>query len=214
MSEHIERELDAHREALELYCDPDSFLNEATGGRLFTRDGRRTMLATDDLLAGLHLALDETLGDAAGEVLYLFGCEWGKQNVIGFEQRFARAFGNPPADMLFSMVLQAWWWPLQASGFGTWRYDLEHHDEGLIYVDVWDSMVSAPAGGHAACHFYAGMFAAVFGHFANRELSAIEIQCTGTGESHCRFLVGSSRRINAPHFWRDRKSDGDPAHEL
>lgn len=55
--------------------------------------------------------------------------------------------------------------------------------------------------GKVACHYYAGMFAAVFSHFVKRELSGIEIQCYSMGEDYCKFLIGAAKRIQSAQFW-------------
>lgn len=198
-----EVDMSTRSHALHNYYEPHKFLQPSDSGRLVNRYRQRAMLVTEDFIVGFQVALEEEVGDAAGEIMYRCGYEWGKQDVVGFEQRFTQEFGAPPADMIFGMVLETWWWPLQVAGWGKWRYDLSHREEGLIFVDIWDSAVARSIGnvGHVVCHYYAGMFAAVFGHFANRELSGIEIQCYSMGEEYCKFLIGSAKRINAAQFW-------------
>ena len=100
-------------------------------------------------------------------------------------------------------MLETWWWPLQAAGWGKWSFDLSHRKEGLIFIDLYESAVAKSIGnvGSVVCHYYAGLFASVFSGFAKRELSGIEIQCYSSGEDFCKFLVGSSKRINAAQFW-------------
>ncbi|MGB1276258.1 MAG: V4R domain-containing protein, partial [Nannocystaceae bacterium] len=68
---------------------------------------------------------------------------------------------------------------------------------------LYDSAVAQSIGniGKVACHYYAGLFSAIFGFLAKRELSAIEIQCYSMGEDFCKFVIGSSKRINAAQFW-------------
>ena len=41
----------------------------------------------------------------------------------------------------------------------------------------------------------------MFGQLGGYEMSGIEIQCYSMGESFCKFLIGSSKRINAAQFW-------------
>jgi hypothetical protein len=53
------------------------------------------------------------------------------------------------------------------------------------------------------------MFAAVFSHLAKRELSGIEIQCYSMGEDFCKFVIGSSKRINAAQFWVQEGAKAD-----
>ncbi|MEL6543549.1 MAG: V4R domain-containing protein [Myxococcota bacterium] len=198
-----EIDMSSQTHTLHNYYEPEKFLQTEASGRLVNRYRQRAMLVTEDFIVGFQVALEEEVGDAAGEIMYRCGYEWGKQDVVGFEQRFTQEFGVPPADMIFGMVLETWWWPLQVAGWGKWRYDLSHREEGLIFVDIWDSAVARSIGnvGHVVCHYYAGMFASVFGHFANRELSGIEIQCYSMGEDYCKFLIGSAKRINAAQFW-------------
>lgn len=185
------------------HYDPEKFWLRDGEGRLRNRYEQRTMLVTEDFIVGYQQALEEEVGDAAAEIMYRCGYEWGKADVIGFEKRFQEEFGRPIQEAQSRMVLETWWWPLQASGWGTWNYDLSQLKEGLIFIDLFESAVAKSIGniGKVACHYYAGMFAAVFGHIAHTELSGLEIQCYSMGESFCKFLVGSSKRINAAQFW-------------
>lgn len=189
--------------ALHNKYEPHKFFHREELGRLVNAHRQRMMLVTEDLIVGFQVALEEEVGDAAGEIMYRCGFEWGRQDIAGFERRFGDEFGTSLADAKFGMMLETWWWPLQAAGWGAWRFDLSHRKEGLIFVDLFDSAVAKSIGniGKVVCHYYAGMFAAVFGHLARRELSAIEIQCYSMGEDFCKFLIGSSKRINAAQFW-------------
>lgn len=171
------------------------------------------MLATEDFVVSFQAALETELGDAAGEVMYQCGFKWGEKDIDDFMGRFETQFGYQPDGAALGFLLESWWWPLQASGWGVWKYDLSHRSEGLIFVDLYDSAVAKSIGnvGEVVCHYYAGMFAAVFGRLAKRELSAIEIQCYSMGEGFCKFLVGSSKRINAAQFW---VQEGASANEI
>lgn len=181
----------------------EKFLNREEPGHIVNVYGQRSILVSEDFIVGYQIALEEEVGDAASEIMYRCGVEWGRQDITGFETRFTEEFGRPPAEAKFGMMLESWWWPLQAAGWGAWRYDLSHRKEGLVFIDLFDSAVARSIGnvGKVVCHYYAGMFAAVFGHLAQRELSGIEIQCYSMGEDYCRFLIGSSKRINAAQFW-------------
>lgn len=181
----------------------DRFLRSRGAGELENAYGQRMALVSEDFIVGFQIALEEELGDAAIDIMYRCGFEWGSRDIRGFARRFAAEFGRPHGEANFGMMLETWWWPLQASGWGSWRYDLNHGSEGLIYIDLFDSAVAQSVGniGKVACHYYAGLFAAVFSFLAQRELSAIEIQCYAMGEDFCKFVVGSSKRINAAQFW-------------
>lgn len=182
---------------------PEKFFIKNERGRLINRYDQRMMLVPEDFIVSYQLALEEEVGEAAAEILYRCGFEWGRADISGFLKRFAEEFGKPMTDAHSGMALETWWWPLQASGWGTWSYDLTQLKDGLIFVDLYDSAVAKSIGniGKVACHYYAGMFAAVFGVLSNNELSGIEIQCYSMGEDFCKFLIGASKRINAAQFW-------------
>lgn len=181
----------------------DRFFDRRADGELRNRLGQRMMLVSEDFIVGYQVALEEELGDAASDIMYRCGFEWGRQDIRAFAKRYVDEFGTKINQANFGSMLETWWWPFQASGWGAWRYDLTHRKEGLIYVDLFDSAVAKSVGniGKVACHYYAGLFAAVFSYLAKRELSAIEIQCYSMGEEFCKFVVGSSKRINAAQFW-------------
>ncbi len=185
------------------YYQLDKFVHNDGLGKLVNKYKQRMMWVSEDFIAGFQMAISDEVGDAAGEIMYRCGYEWGLRDIQGFEKRFSEEFGKPIAEMVFGMVLETWWWPLQAAGWGGWQYDLSHRQEGLIFINLFDSAVAKSIGnvGKVVCHYYAGMFAAVFSHLARRELSGIEIQCYSMGEDFCKFLIGSAKRINAAQFW-------------
>lgn len=185
------------------HYEPAKYFVREAQGRLLNRYGQRMMLASEDFIVGYQLALEEEVGDAAAEIMYRCGLEWGKADMAGFETRFREEFGRPTSEAHARMVLETWWWPLQAAGWGAWNYDLAQIKEGLIFVDLYNSAVAKSIGniGKVACHYYAGLFAAAFGHIARADLSGLEIQCYSMGEEFCKFLVGASKRIHAAQFW-------------
>ena len=189
--------------ALHNVYEPWKFYSNDEAGRLVNRYKQRAMLVTEDFIVGCQAALEEEVGDAAGEIMYRCGYEWGKQDIAAFDKRMQEEFKRPIEEMVFGMMLETWWWPLQVAGWGAWKYDLTNKSQGIIFVDLYDSAVAKSVGnvGKVVCHYYAGMFAAVFGHLARYDLSGIEIQCYSMGEESCKFLIGSSKRINAAQFW-------------
>jgi predicted hydrocarbon binding protein len=185
------------------HYEPNKFFRREENGRLFNRYGQRMMLVTEDFVVGYQAALQEEVGDAAAEIMYRCGLEWGRADILGFAARYQEEFGQPMTEGHSRMVLETWWWPLQAAGWGSWSYDLTQLKEGLIFVDLYESAIAKSIGniGKVACHYYAGLFAAAFSYIARTDLSGLEIQCYSMGEEFCKFLVGASKRINAAQFW-------------
>ncbi len=185
------------------HYSPEKFWSRQPQGRLVDPYQQRMMLVTEDFIVGYQLALEEEVGEAAGEIMYRCGYEWGRADIASFERRFQAEFGRSMAEAHAGMALETWWWPLQAAGWGSWSYDMTQVKDGLIFVDLFESAVAKTIGpvGKVVCHYYAGFFAAVFGHIAGAELSGLEIQCYAMGETFCKFLIGASKRINAAQFW-------------
>jgi len=196
-------EVGGERVTMHNHYEPRKWLRRGEDGRLVDIHDQRCMLVSEDFIVGYQLALEEEIGDAASDIMYRCGFEWGRRDIERFTSRFPGEFGRSITDAKFGFLLETWWWPLQVGGWGAWRYDLTHRKEGLIFVDLFDSAVAKSVGnvGKVACHYYAGMFAAVFTHLSGRELSSIEIQCYSMGEAFCKFLIGSSKRISAAQFW-------------
>lgn len=187
------------------YSQSDYLARDREAGVVRQRTGARGLHVTEDFVVGLQAGLEAEVGDAAGMVMYRAGYEWALQDMKAFEPRFEQEFGGrttiSEANMIF--VLETWWWPLTAEGWGTWQVDLSRRSEGLILIDLYDSAVAKSLGniGKPVCFLYAGMLAGVFSYISKRDLSSIEIQCYATGAAYCRFLVGNDKRLNAATFW-------------
>lgn len=178
--------------------------SDPENGILRTYDGSRVANVSEDFIVGLQAGMEEEVGDAAGLILYKTGYEWGIEDMRTFEARMGPEFGgNALNEMNINFVLETWWWPLTAEGWGTWGFDFSYRKQGLIFVDLYDSAVakSLERVGKPVCYVYAGMFAAMFTYLSKKELSSIEIQCYANGEDYCKFLVGLDARVNAAKFW-------------
>ncbi len=186
------------------YFGKDDYLKrklEGTGLELGY--GGTGMMATEDFIVGLQEGLEAEVGEASAVIMYQCGLEWGKQDMERFEERFEGEFGQPMRSMNVNFVLETWWWPLTAAGWGNWRVDLERVKQGYIMVDLYQSAVahSLERIGKPVCHLYAGMLGGSMSVMVGNDLSCIEIQCYAMGEDHCRFLIGSDDRVDAAEFW-------------
>lgn len=186
------------------YFGADEFLRhrlEGTGLEL-GYDGLG-MMATEDFIVGLQQGLEAEVGEASAVIMYQCGLSWGRLDMQRFEARMEQEYGRAMREMNVHFVLEAWWWPLSAAGWGAWQVDMSRIDQGYIIVSLHNSAVaqSLERVGKPVCHMYAGLLAGAMTHVVGRELSAIEIQCYAMGEDHCRFLIGKDERIDAAEFW-------------
>lgn len=187
------------------YYDGVFYRHDAKHGVLTNVYGQRVVRVSEDFVVATLGTLEEEVGDAAGELMYRIGYEWGMEDMRSFTKRVQAEFEVALNKMAMGLMLETWWWPLQIEGWGAWRFDFRHAKQGLIFVDLFESAVAKSIGdiGKVVCYFYAGLFAAVFSVLAKRSLSCIEIQCYSMGEDYCKFLVSSSKRVNAASFWRN-----------
>jgi predicted hydrocarbon binding protein len=186
------------------YTDDQFFRGQPEKGLITNAYGQRVMRVSEDFVVAVLGGLEEELGDAAGEIMYKCGYEWGMEDMNSYAPRVQAEFEVAMNKMQMGLLLETWWWPLQIEGWGGWNYDLRQGKQGLIFIDLYESAVAQSLGnvGKVVCYFYAGMFAAVFSTLARRQLSCIEIQCYSMGEDHCKFLIATDKRVNAAAFWR------------
>lgn len=186
------------------YYDLQQYLrHKSRGSALELGYGGVGMMANEDFIVGLQEGLEAEVGEASAVIMYQCGLEWGRLDMERFEQRVVQEWGKPMREMNVNFVLETWWWPLTASGWGAWKVDLSRVKQGFIVVDVYNSAVaqSLEPLGKPVCHLYAGMLAGSLSVLVRKPLSAIEIQCYAMGEDNCRFLVASDKRVDAAEFW-------------
>jgi hypothetical protein len=133
----------------------------------------------------------------------MIGENWGKQDAIAFDIWFDKYYNLTLQTANLSFAMETWWWSFRAQGWGTWNLDLNSLKDGFIFVDLFDSAVAKTLGyvGKPVCHLYAGMLAGFFSAAFGKSLSSTEIQCYAMGNTYCRFLIGSEKRVSATEFW-------------
>jgi predicted hydrocarbon binding protein len=185
--------------------DPARGVVEAAGGR--------AMRVTEDFLAGLLEGLDGEVGDAAADVAYRCGYQWGVEDLQSFTTRARKQFETDVEKLPLGVALESWWAPLAAAGWGRWQYDFVQAKKGVILVDLRESAVAAAVGraGRPVCHLYAGLYAACFTTLSKRKLAAAEIQCAAAGAESCKILVSTRKHLDKVAAWR---RDGATAAEV
>lgn len=195
------------------YFDRHFYRHSPDKGILENVYGQRVMRVSEDFIVAVLGSLEDEVGEAAGEIMYKAGYEWGIEDMMGFSRRIQAEFELEMSKMNMGFLMEQWWWPLTIEGWGTWRYDFRQAKQGIIFVELYESVVAKSLGdiGQVVCHFYAGLFSAFFSVLARRSLACIEIQCYATGADFCKFLVSTEKRVNAASFWR---TEGASAKEI
>jgi len=181
----------------------DFFIPNPEQGVISDWNGMRNVLTSEDFIIGLQEGLEEEVGEASAAVMYTIGCEWGKKDAEFFAQWFEKDFNRSIRQTNLPFLLETWWWPFAAQGWGRWSIDMTDRKQGFMFISIYDSAVARTLGdvGKPVCHLYAGLFSGFFTSLVNKNLNCIEIQCYSMGENFCKFLLGGSDRIDAASFW-------------
>jgi hypothetical protein len=169
----------------------------------------RTLFASEDFIVGLIEGIEEEVGSASTVVMYNIGYEWGIRDAQFFRKWFSQEYEEEYQKKFHEhnsmFLLEAWWWPFTAQGWGNWEVDMSEQKNGFMFVNIFDSAVARTLGdvGKPVCHLYAGMFGGFFSGTVKQQLGCIEIQCYSMGETYCKFLLGKQDRIDAAAFWQN-----------
>lgn len=185
------------------YRFEDFFQFQPESGSITDWNNSRNILASEDFMIGLVEGLEEEVGNASAVIMYTIGLEWGKRDAEFFKQWFEPEFDQAIHRANSMFLLETWWWPFTTQGWGRWEVDMSDHKQGFLLVNLFDSAVARTLGdvGKPVCHIYAGLFGGFFGSMSKKPLNCIEIQCYSMGETYCKFLLGTSDRIDAAAFW-------------
>ena len=182
------------------------FFSFQTNGTIFDWNESRNVLVSENFIVGLIAGLEEEVGDASGVVMYNIGQQWGQKDAEFFRSWFLDEYGYDDFSQLNLMfVLEAWWWPFIAQGWGNWEVDMSEQKNGFMFINIFDSAVARTLGdvGKPVCHIYAGLFSGFFSSLIGKDLGCIELQCYAMGETYCKFLLGKKDRIDAASFWHN-----------
>ena len=167
---------------------------------------------SDDFFAALHQSLEQETADAAERILVETGRRWGAAEMQAFIARAPQLLGAPPESVHIGVLLQTWWWPRTAGGWGAATFDFRRAAQRLLVVDLRNSAEARasrerqrPEGSspRPACHLYSGYFAGGLGALAKRDLACIELQCRATGADACQFLLSTAAHVQQARQWRD-----------
>jgi uncharacterized protein len=176
-------------------------------GTLTDWNESRNILAGEDFIIGLIQGLEDEVGNASAVVMYNIGKAWGAKDAQFFRNWFKQEYEYEQTigQTNLSYLLEAWWWPFTAQGWGNWEVDFSEQKNGFMFVNIFDSAVARTLGnvGKPVCHLYAGLMAGFFSDLIQKPLGCIEIQCYAMGETYCKFLLGKQDRIDAAAFWQN-----------
>lgn len=175
-------------------------------GILQRADGRRSAALSIDFVQQFHFTLLEQFGDAAQDVLYRSGYEWGLQSMLQLSAKMNSAGASKFWERDSTELFRRWWEPLQEDGWGAAAFDFSRLGRGVMLVVLQHSAVAAALEGtdQPVCHFYAGLFGGAASFFQRVERHAVEIECRALGHAACRFVIGAAPDIDAAEAARQQ----------
>lgn len=180
-------------------------------GALRLADGQRIAVLPGAFFPQLSVGLDQPSGDHVRHAVYKLGYEWALQDMVRLSRQLAAEFGAGANLDLWQMdvkfVLDRWWAPLNAAGWGAWTLDLSSRTRRFAFVELHHSLVAAhsPGATQPSCHLYAGLFAGALSFFDRVESHSVEFQCASLGAPSCRFVVGPGPQVDEVESWRQQK---------
>ena len=154
-----------------------------------------------EFVRSLHFRMLETYGDDTQDMLYRSGYEWGLQEMKALNGRLREEYGGDSDlwQMDPKFVLDSWWAPLLAGGWGVWSISAAAKARGVTVIDLRHSLVAdaLPGAEYPVCHLYAGLFAGGLSFFERAERHGVEISCRAVGAEMCTFVIGPGGDIDS-----------------
>jgi uncharacterized protein len=164
-------------------------------------DDRPQPVGPLEFVRSLHFQMLETFGDDTQDMLYRNGYEWGLQEMRALNARLRAEYGAESDlwQMDPKFVLESWWAPLLAGGWGVWSINPTAKARGITVIDLRNSLVAdaLPGAEFPVCHLYAGLFAGAFSFFERTERHGVEINCRAAGAEMCTFVIGPGSEIDS-----------------
>lgn len=99
------------------------------------------MFVTEDFIIGLIEGLQEELGEASSVIMYDIGYQWGIKDCQFFHYWFEKEFKKKISELNSKYILEAWWWPFIAQGWGNWDVDFSEQQNDFMFINIFDSAV-------------------------------------------------------------------------
>ena len=185
------------------YRPSEYFDYNVPNGVIRNSAGTRMLTVPQELLAGVHGALDDETGAAAPIVLYNCGKWWGRRFIERHANELRRFYQKDAGELplaFFLQVLRRIW---ALYGYGRLDVSFELEDKGFIVVNVLNAPYSDTVGnlGRPTEALMAGVLAAIITNLAGRDLECAQTSCTSKGERQASFLVGTHARVEVLRSW-------------
>lgn len=180
-------------------------------GLITTRAGSRIIVLPEELIQGIHSAIEYETGRAWSLVTYLCGRRWGERLLATIREEW-RYYHRTSVDHVEFAVFEAWIREyFRFHGWGDLSIDFSREDDGLVMFrlknSILDRLLTDLAGGYVN-EIFCGLLAAWVSWFANAELECVEVESPQHGADQALLVIGLRERIEAAR--KARALGGDP----
>lgn len=181
------------------YYNDDYLTTNTRRGVTQNRAGTRLLALSSDFLMGLHTALAQECGEAAGLVFATCGKHWGRQFGVKFERELTEFYGRPLRELPMMHFEACLVEAFARHGWGLVSVDYSRQERGLIVVDLDHAIYAELLGKSAemADPLMSGLLAGFFSHLAGQELGAVQTQCPTQGHATSRYVLTLASRVEA-----------------
>lgn len=190
----------ALEESFRPYFLSDNYLSgQPNQGTLRVDGDERVVVLPEELICGLHRALEYETGHAWPIVAYTCGRKWGQRLLAHWRGEWARHYGVALDDAPFPHFEV---WLAEAFAFFGWgrlEVDFSLEQRGVVQCFLEQSVLARllkdVVEHDHVCEIFTGLFAAVISDLAGVELEALEVACEAGGHRRCHFVVAREAYI-------------------
>ena len=184
-------------------------------GTLSTDKSQRVVLLPEELIQGLHRSIEYETGHAWPIVAHTCGRKWGERLLKYWRLEWGHYYGLKIEEVQFPYFKVWLEEAFRFYGWGELSFDFELEDEGILQMELKDSVLARLLKGEIdsehVCEIFAGLMGKVFSALTGEELQAIEVACEAGGHESCRFAIAREEYIEAG---RQERLDGGSAEAI
>ncbi len=169
-------------------------------GTLRTEHGGRIIVLPEELIQGLHKAIEYETGKAWNLVAYSCGKHWSEKFLRNMQAEW-RAYYSQTFEKCDFTIFESWvaeYFKFQ--GWGKLTIDFSMEDNGLVQFYIENSIFDRLLGDMNDSYvneIFAGFIAGLSSWLASRDLECLEVESPQNGAARSRLVVGIPERVES-----------------
>lgn len=200
--------------AVPYFRRPDYLQGSAFEGTIRTSAGERLVMLPEDLIRGLHKAIEFETGRALPIITYTCGRRWGQRVVGRWTANWERSY-NGILESADYTDFEAWLKDaFRFHGWGDLAVDFSLATHGMVEFRIANCVLPrllADLETTMVADIFAGLFASLVSSLVGRELECAQVACEKSGAPACRFLVATGARVERA---RQVRMDGGSTEQI